>query len=88
MRRTFEQGVTILSLEGAGDTPKSSTGHKGVHRHGEGRRGYYVRWARTYLGTYPTYEEAVAVREEAEEHVRAGTFEAWKKDLKKRRGKK
>lgn len=87
MKRTFKQGVTVLSLEGAGDTPKSATGHQGVHKHEKGV-GYYVRWSRTYIGTYPTFEEAVAIRKEAEEHVRNGTFEAWVKDLKRQRRRK
>lgn len=83
MKRTFKQGVTILDTEGAGSSRSSATGHKGVYQY-ERDKGYYVRWSRLYLGTYPTFEEAVAIREEAERRAKDGTLKEWVHELKKK----
>lgn len=86
MKRTFEQGVTVIDLEGSSCPFISSTGHRGVHWEERTQR-YYVRWSRTSLGAYDNLDEAVAVRKEAEKRVKAGTFDAWLKEHRRKKGK-
>ena len=83
MKRTFKQGVTILDTEGAGGAHRASSGRQGVYWDKRTER-YYVRWSRIRLGIFDSFDEAVAIREEAENRVKDGTFDAWVKDLKER----
>lgn len=86
MKRTFKQGVTILDTEGAGSARSSASGHKGVYWEERTKR-YYVRWSRISLGAYDDFDEAVAVREEAEAHAKAGTLDVWLKEHRRKKGK-
>ena len=86
MKRTFKQGVTILDTEGAGSARKAASGRQGVYWDKRVQR-YYVRWSRISLGAYDDFDEAVAVREEAEAHAKAGTLDAWLKEHRRKKGK-
>lgn len=86
MKRTFKQGVTILDTEGAGSSRKAASGRQGVYWDKRVQR-YYVRWSRISLGAYDDFDEAVAVREEAEAHAKAGTLDAWLKEHRRKKGK-
>ena len=86
MKRTFKQGVTILDTEGAGSARKAASGRQGVYWDKRVQR-YYVRWSRISLGSYESFDEAVAVREEAEAHAAAGTLDAWLKEHRRKKGK-
>lgn len=86
MKRTFKQGVTILDTEGAGSAHRAASGRQGVYWDKRVQR-YYVRWSRISLGAYADFDEAVAVREEAEAHAKAGTLDAWLKEHRRKKGK-
>lgn len=86
MKRTCKQGVTILDTEGAGSAQKASSGRQGVYWDKRVQR-YYVRWSRISLGAYEDFDDAVAVREEAEAHAKAGTLDDWLKDHRRKRSK-
>ena len=84
MKRTFKQGVTILDTEGAGSAHKAASGRQGVYWDKRVEK-YYARWSRVSLGVYESFDEAVAVREEAEAHAKAGTLDAWLEEHRARR---
>lgn len=78
MKRYFENGVTVVVTEVP--KPRAKSGHAGVHKGQRG--GWWVRTAETYLGSYKTIEEAIAVREESVRQLQAGTFKAWAEEFR------
>lgn len=81
MRQYFENGLTVIEI-GEGDNLPSNTRCTGIQQSKYGK--YWVRTSNTYLGIYDTLEEAVAVREESVRQRKAGTFEVWAAELRKK----
>lgn len=78
MERYFENGVTVVVTKKP--EPQTKTGYTGIHAGQYGR--LLVRTANTYLGSYATMEEAIAVREESVRQLQAGTFKAWAEEFR------
>lgn len=81
MKSYFENGVTVVDTGRKNNDRISATGHKGIYKHPDG--GYQARYNKLYLGSYPTLEEAVAVRQEAERQSKAGTIDEWAKQFRR-----
>lgn len=81
MKSYFENGVTVVDTGKKDNVRKPKSGRQGIYKHPIG--GYQARFNRLYLGAYPTFEEAVAVREEAERQSKAGTIDEWAKQFRR-----
>ena len=85
MERYFENGATVLITTKDDAMVRVVKNHTGVTQGPRG--GYYVRTNNTYLGSYPTKEEAEYVRRLSLKHVKNGTFEKWAKEYRQKRVK-
>ena len=85
MERYFENGATVLITTKDDAMVRVVKNHTGVTKSPNG--GYYVRTNNTYLGSYPTKEEAEYVRRLSLKHVKNGTFEKWAEEYRQKRVK-
>lgn len=81
MRRTFKNGVTVLTTTAKDMRPRARTGCTGITKNPHG--GYYVRTSSTYLGSRATLEEAIELRAESVRQLEAGTFETWAEEIRR-----
>lgn len=81
MKIRIENGMTIISTgDAVGGKKNKTSGFQGVAYnpyHGMYRAEIYYKKQRYTLGMFEKVEDAVAIREQAKEHIKQGTFLDW-----------